>query len=177
MIPLGGGIMMHDFIMKMWKRLLDDWMGCGATLYIVTPRIDEERLFQLFLLMIRNKGTEFHVTLVTPTKTDGIKFLKVLNITRRMMKKARTPRTQKRLLSDVKLHWAMNKLSIHHADFSTNFVAGLLDDDAEVLSTTAQFNKKHFHTNQRDTVSYNKMSADDLRRNFLFPLGLSPVNY
>lgn len=178
MIPEGGGIMMNDFIMKMWKSLIDDWLGCGATVYVVTPRIDEERLFQLFLLMIRNKGTGFHVTLVTPSKTaDGVKFIKVLNIARRMMKKTRTPRTQKRLLSDVKMHWAMTNLKVHHENFSTNFVAGYKDDEAEVLSTTAHFHKSHFHTNQRDNVTYTRISTDDLQRNYLFPLGLSPVNY
>ena len=170
--------MMNDFIMKVWKSLVDDWIGCGATVYIVTPRIDEERLFQLFLLMIRNKGTAFHVTLVTPVKnSDNVKFIKVLNTARRMLKKTRTPRTQKRLVSDVKVHWAMTNLSIHHENFSTNFIAGFKDDEAEVLSTTAHFHKSHFHTNQRDNVTYTKISRDELQRNYLFPLGLSPVNY
>lgn len=178
MIPEGGGIMMNDFIMKMWKSLIDDWLGCGATVYVVTPRIDEERLFQIFLLMIRNKGTGFHITLVTPSKSpDGVKFIKVLNTARRMMKKTRTPRTQKRLVSDIKMHWAMTSLSMHHENFSTNFIAGFKDDEAEVLSTTAHFHKAHFHSNQRDNVSYNRISTDELRRNYLFPLGLSPVNY
>lgn len=178
MIPEGGGIMMNDFIMKIWKSMIDDWLGCGATLYVVTPRIDEERLFQLFLLMIRNKGTGFCCTLVTPAKSqDGVKFIKVLNTAKRMMKKTRTPRTQKRLLSDVKIHWAMTNLNIQHETFSTNFIAGFKDDEAEVLSTTAHFHKSHFLTNQRDNVSYTRISTDELRRNYLFPLGLTPVNY
>lgn len=178
MIPEGGGIMTHDFIMKMWKRLIDDWLGCGATVYVVTPRIDEERLFQLFLLMIHNKGTGAHCSLVTPAKTtDGIKFIKVLTTARRMMKKTRTPRTQKRMVSDVKMNWAMKNLSVHHEKFSTNFIAAFKDDEGEVLSTTAHFHKKHFHTDQKDNVIYSKVSTDELRRNYLFPLGLSPVNY
>lgn len=179
MIPDGGGIMMNDFIMKLWKNLLDDWMGCGATIYVVTPRIDEERLFQLFLLMIRNKGTGFHISLVTPAKSsqDNVKFIKVLDTAKRMMKKTRTPREQKRLVSDVKMHWAMSNLHMHHMDFSTNFIAGFKDDEAELLSTTAHFHKSHFHSNQRDNVIYNRITTDELRRNYLFPLGLTPVNY
>lgn len=77
-IPEGGGIMQNDFIMRLWKALLDDWFGVGAIVYVVTPRIDSERLFQMMLLMLRNKGTGFGVTLVTPAKmSDGEKFTKV----------------------------------------------------------------------------------------------------
>ena len=60
-IPEGGGIMHHEFILRLWKSLLDDWFGVGANVFIVTPRIDSERLFTIMLLMIRNKGTGFHV--------------------------------------------------------------------------------------------------------------------
>lgn len=178
MIPEGGGIMQHDFIMRLWKSLIDDWFGCGATLYIVTPRIDEERLFQIFLLMIRNKGTAFHVTLVTPEKSsDGEKFKKTLSVTQRMMKKTRTPRSQKRLVSDVKMQWAMENLNVHNENFSTNFIAAYKDDEAEVLTTTAHFHKSHFHSNQKDNVCYNKLSTQDLKRNYLFPLGVTTVNF
>jgi hypothetical protein len=77
-IPEGGGIMQHDFIMRLWKSLLDDWFGVGANVFVVTPRIDSERLMQMMLLMLRNKGTGFSVTLVTPQKApDGEKFEKV----------------------------------------------------------------------------------------------------
>lgn len=178
MIPEGGGIMQHDFIMRLWKSILDDWFGCGACVYIVTPRIDEERLFQLFLLMIRNKGTAFTVTLVVPVKgPNGEKFKKSLDTAVRMMKKTRTPRTQKRLVSDVKMQWALDNLHVHNENFSTNFVSAYKDDEAEVLTTTAHFHKSHFHTNQKDNVCYNKLPTQDLKRNYLFPLGVSSVNY
>lgn len=177
MIPEGGGIMQNDFIMRLWKSLIDDWLGCGATLYIVTPRIDEERLFQLFLLMIRNKGTASQATLVTPEKFQGVQFKKVLDTTRRMMKKTRTPRAQKRLVSDVKMQWAFENLHVHHENFSTNFVAAFKDEEAEVLTTTAHFHKTHFHSNQKDNVCYNKLSTTDLKRNYLFPLNVTTVNY
>ena len=71
--------MQNDFIMKVWKMMIDDWFGVGASVYIVTPRIDSERLFTVLLLMLRNKGTGFDITLVTPTKaSDGEKFSKVI---------------------------------------------------------------------------------------------------
>lgn len=177
MIPEGGGIMQNDFIMRLWKSLIDDWLGCGATLYIVTPRIDEERLFQLFLLMIRNKGTASQATLVTPVKFQGVQFKKVLDTTRRMMKKTRTPRSQKRLVSDVKMQWAFENLHVHHESFTTNFIAAFKDEEAEVLTTTAHFHKSHFHSNQKDNVCYNKLSTTDLKRNYLFPLNVTTVNY
>lgn len=174
MIPDGGGIMQNDYIMKLWKSLIDDWFGCGAVVYIVTPRIDEERLFQIFLLMIRNKGTAFGVTLVIPEKgPGGEKFKKTLETTSRMMKKTRTPRANKRLVSDVKMQWALENLRVHHENFSTNFAAAYKDDEAEVLTTTAHFHKSHFHSNQKDNVCYNKLPTEDLKRNYLLPLGLS----
>lgn len=170
--------MMNDYIMKLWKSLIDDWLGCGAQIYIVTPRIDEERLFQIYLLMIRNKGTAFTITLVTPEKSaDGDRFKKTLETTKRMMKKTRTTRQQKRLVSDIKMQWAMDTLIVHHESFSTNFVAASKDDEAEVLTTTAHFHKSHFHKNQKDNVCYNKLASADLGRNYLFPLGVSRVNY
>ena len=70
--------MHNDFIMRLWKSLLDDWFGVGAVVYMVTPRIDSERLFQTLLLMFRNKGTGFSFYLVTPAKNvNGEKFSKV----------------------------------------------------------------------------------------------------
>ena len=121
---------------------------------VVTTRIDEERLFQLFLLMICNKGTTADCTLVTPAKSsEGVKFIKALKTARRMVKKTCTPRTQKRMVPDIKMAWAMKILSVHHENFSTNFIAGFKDDEAEVLSSTAHFHKKQFYIDQKDNVT------------------------
>lgn len=172
MIPEGGGIMGHDFIMRLWKSLLDDWCGVGATIYVVTPKIDSERLLQLMLIMIRNKGTGFKVTLVTPQKPAGSdKFSKVMDTTKRRMKEVKNAR-QTRLVSDVRIQWVMDALQIHHEDFSTNFVAAFKEEEAEVLTTTAHFDKSHFLVNQKDNVCYNRLPTPDLKRNYLFPLGL-----
>ncbi|XP_046561152.1 uncharacterized protein LOC124270165 [Haliotis rubra] len=171
MIPEGGGIMGHDFIMRVWKSLVDDWCGVGACVYVVTPRIDSERLLQIMLLMIRNKGTGLKVTLVTPTKSDGEKFSNVMDKTKRRMKEVKTGRGT-RLLSDVKMEWVVNSLEVRHEDFSTNFIAAFKDSEAEVLTTTAHFHKSHFHFNQKDNVCYNRLPTSDLKRNYLFPLGI-----
>ncbi|ESO95695.1 hypothetical protein LOTGIDRAFT_231918 [Lottia gigantea] len=172
MIPDGGGIMTHDFIMKLWKTLLNDWFGVGACVYVVTPNIDSERLFQCMLLMIRNKGTGFKCTLITPASPlHGEKFEKILEKTKRRMKEVKTPQ-HKRLLSDVKIQWVLDSLDVRHENFSTNFVAAYKNEEAEVLTTTAHFHKTHFHFNQRDNVCYNQLSTSDLKRNYLFPLGI-----
>ncbi|XP_050413196.1 uncharacterized protein LOC126827738 [Patella vulgata] len=171
-IPEGGGIMTHDYIMRLWKTLLDDWFGVGACVYIVTPKIDSERLFQCMLLMVRNKGTGFKCTLITPAKSsDGEKYEKTLEKTKRRMKEVKTVH-QKRLLSDVKIQWVMDNLEVRHEVFSTNFVAAYKDNEAEVLTTTAHFHKSHFHFNQKDNVCYNRLPTNDLKRNYLFPLGI-----
>ncbi|GAB1598248.1 uncharacterized protein LOC115213803 [Argonauta hians] len=175
MIPEGGGIMSHDFILQLWKCLLDDWFGVGATVYIVTPQIDAERLFSIYLLMIRNKGTGFNVTLLTPEKGQD-RFCKVLDTAKQMMKKTRTSR-HTLLVSDVKREWVTNKLEIRHEEFSTNFIAAYKDHEAEVLTTTAYFHKSHFNFNQKDTVTYNKLPTSDLRRNYLLPLGFGDRNF
>lgn len=175
MIPDGGGIMGHDFILLLWKCLLDDWFGVGATVYIVTPRIDAERLFNIYLLMIRNKGTGFNVTLLTPER-GAEKFSKILDTAKQMMKKTRTSH-HTLLVSDVKREWVSKKLAIRHEEFSTNFVAAFKEHEAEVLTTTAYFHKSHFHFNQKDTVTYNKLPTSELRRNYLLPLGLGERNF
>ncbi|KAK7101477.1 uncharacterized protein [Littorina saxatilis] len=176
-IPEGGGIMQNDYIMRLWKSLLDDWFGVGAIVYVVTPRIDSERLFQMMLLMLRNKGTGFGVTLVTPTKTtDGEKFAKVMDMTKRRLKEVKVLAPsghQKRLVSDVKVQWALDSLTIVHEDFSTNFIAAYKDDEAEVLTTTAHFHKSHFHFNLKDNVCYNRLPTNDLKRNYLLPLNVT----
>ena len=172
MIPDGGGIMAHDYIMRVWKSLIDDWCGVGAAVFIVTPKIDSERLFQIMLLMIRNKGTGFKLTLVTPKKTaDGEKFSRIMDKTKRRMKEVKTPR-QTKLLSEVKITWVEETLEVRHEEFSTNFIAAYKDEQGEVLTTTAAFNKSHFHFNQKDNVCYNRLSTADLKRNYLFPLGI-----
>lgn len=176
-IPEGGGIMQHDFIMRLWKSLLDDWFGVGAMVYIVTPRIDSERLLQMLLLMLRNKGTGFGVTLVTPAKmSDGDKFSKVMDMTKRRLKEVKVLATsghQKRLVSEVKMQWALDTLQIKHEEFSTNFIAAYKDEEAEVLTTTAHFHKSHFHFNQKDNVCYNRLPTPDLKRNYLLPLNVT----
>ncbi|XP_014777344.1 uncharacterized protein LOC106874202 [Octopus bimaculoides] len=175
MIPEGGGIMCHDFILQLWKCLLDDWFGVGATVYIVTPQIDPERVFSIYLLMIRNKGTGFNVTLLTPEKGPD-RFSKVLDIAKQLMKKTRTSR-HTLLVSDVKREWVTNKLTIRHEEFSTNFIAAYKDHEAEVLTTTAYFHKSHFNFNLKDTVTYNKLPTSELRRNYLLPLGFGERNF
>lgn len=176
-IPEGGGIMQHDFIMRLWKALLDDWFGVGANVYVVTPRIDSERLFQMLLLMLRNKGTGFTVTLVTPTKSaDGEKFAKVMEMTKRRLKEVKVLARsghQKRLVSDVKIQWAIDTLLVIHQEFSTNFVAAYKDEEAEVLTTTAHFHKSHFHFNQKDNVCYNRVPTHEFKRNYLLPLNVT----
>lgn len=176
-VPEGGGIMQHDFIMRLWKSLLDDWCGVGACVYVVTPRIDSERLFQMLLLMLRNKGTGFTVTLVTPTKSsDGEKFAKVMDMTKRRLKEVKVTSLsghQKRLVSEVKIEWALDTLRVIHEEFSTNFIAAYKDDEAEVLTTTAHFHKAHFHFNQKDNVCYNRLPTLDLKRNYLLPLNVT----
>ncbi|CAL1527086.1 unnamed protein product [Lymnaea stagnalis] len=170
-IPEGGGIMHHEFIMRLWKSLLDDWFGVGGAVYIVTPRIDSERLFQVMLLMIRNKGTGFTVTLLTPAKQDGERFEKIMEKTKRRMKEVKTAQDS-RLVSDIKLQWVLNTLQIQHEEFSTNFIAAHKDEEGEVLTTTAHFHKSHFHHQLKDNVCYNRLSAHDLRKNYLLPLNI-----
>lgn len=170
-IPEGGGIMHHEFIMRLWKSLLDDWFGVGASVYIVTPRIDTERLNIVMLLMLRNKGTGFEVTLMTPAKQDGKNFDIIMKQSRRRMKEVKA-HDDARLVSDVKLQWIMNTLNVMHADFSTNFIAAHKDDEAEVLTTTAHFHKAHFHHQLKDSVYYNRVSPHDLRKNYLLPLNI-----
>ncbi|KAK3756132.1 hypothetical protein RRG08_038151 [Elysia crispata] len=171
-IPEGGGIMHHEFIMRLWKSLLDDWFGVGAAVYIVTPRIDSERLFQVMLLMIRNKGTGFKVTLMTPAKQmDGERFDKIMERTRRRIKEVQGQHGA-RLVSDVKLEWVMLSLNVQHSEFSTNFIAAHKDEEGEVLTTTAHFHKSHFHHQQKDNVSYCRLSPHDLRKNYLLPLNI-----
>lgn len=80
---------------------------------------------------------------------------------------------QKRLLSEVKIQWALDTLQVVHEDFSTNFIAAYKDDEAEVLTTTAHFHKSHFHFNQKDNVCYNRLPTHDLKRNYLLPLNVT----
>jgi len=170
-IPHGGGIMHHEFILRLWKSLLDDWCGVGGNVFVVTPRIDSERLFTLMLLMIRNKGTGFNMTLMTPAKQDGDRFDKIMEKTRRRIKEVKTAQDS-RLVSDVKLQWVMNTLQVKHEDFSTNFIAAYKEGEGEVLTTTAHFHKAHFHHQQKDNVCYNRLSPHDLRKNYLLPLNI-----
>ncbi|CAG5124402.1 unnamed protein product [Candidula unifasciata] len=170
-IPEGGGIMHHEFIMRLWKSLLDDWFGVGASVYVVTPRIDSERLFLLMLLMIRNKGTGFQVTLMTPAKQDGERFDKTMEKTKRRLKEVKSAHDA-RLVSDVKLEWVLLTLNIMHENFSTNFIAAYKDGEGEILTTTAHFHKSHFHQEQKDNVNYSRISAHELRKNYLLPLNI-----
>lgn len=164
--------MQNDFIMKLWKSLIDDWFGCGVVVYIVISRIDEERLFQILFFMIRNKGIVFGVTLVILEKgLGGEKFKKILEIIFRMMKKTRIFRVNKRFVFDVKMQWALENLRVYYENFFTNFVAAYKDDEAEVLIIIVYFYKFYFYFNQKDNVCYNKFFTEDFKRNYLLFLG------
>lgn len=113
----------------------------------------------------------FQVTLMTPAKQDGERFEKIMEKTKRRMKEVKSAHGS-RLVSDIKLEWVMYTLNIQHEEFSTNFIAAYRNDEGEVLTTTAHFHKTHFHHEQKDVVCYNRISAHEIRKNYLLPLNI-----
>lgn len=47
------------FTYTLWKSLLDYWFRMGSVVTIVTPQIDAERLADILLLMLKNRGSGF----------------------------------------------------------------------------------------------------------------------
>lgn len=61
------------FTYTLWKSLMDYWFRMGAVVTIVTPQIDAERLADILLLMLKNRGAGFMARLYIQVGADNFK--------------------------------------------------------------------------------------------------------
>jgi len=69
-----GGAYKHGptYIYRLWRTLLDQWIGvAGADVYVVTPLLDARRLADILLMLVKHKLTRSRVHVYTLHRCDA----------------------------------------------------------------------------------------------------------
>ncbi len=154
-----------SFVYRTWKSLLHKWFSQEHTqVYIVTPIIDAKRLkdiVDIFLLsrthanigafFVRRQCEDFSIKTFITMKRDAMfdydaKFHPVIDY---------------KIFRQITHPWK---------PFHANFIAGVKDGQAEVMVTSARFTGNYFTTDNMETVSFQKMSEDSFKSQFIAPI-------
>lgn len=170
-----GGAYKHGptYIYRLWRTLLDQWIGVvGADVYVITPLLDARRLADILLMLVKHKFSRSRVHIYTLHRCDGEhKFSRVYREARDLLQELKAP-NKNRLLSDERVKFAAQRLQVKFGRFHCKMIALRVDASAEMLTTSASFHRWHFELESGDTVLHVRMAADELVSNYIAPLGL-----
>lgn len=154
--------------------MLDKWMSSRARIVIASPSIDAQRLTDIYLLAIKNKGRGFKVQVCTQPKTMGKKFDEIQKEAREMVRKLRKLDGKKQLFSREVIDWALDTVHVRFLSFHCNFISGAMSEERnEIIITSANFNGLYFEVDAHDTVNYARMTEMGLNQFYLEPLGIA----
>ena len=161
------------YIYRLWRGLLDDWLGRGGDVYIVSPLFDSRRLADILLLLVKHRLAGSRVHLFTLARCDPeLKFPKIYKEAKDMVKTIKAP-NKNRLIAEERLKLATQRLDAKFGRFHCKFIGFCSGDDAELLLTSASFHKFHLQAEGGDTVLHTKLPAKELINSYISPLGLA----
>lgn len=161
------------YIYRLWRGLLDHWVGLGGDIYVISPIIDAKRLADILLILVKHKLSTSRLHLYTLHKCDGEnKYQKVLKDAEAIVKDIKGP-NKKRLVTDDRLKHALQRIDTRLGRLYCKMIAYCSEDRASALITSASFHKWHFDIECGDTVVHFEMRPRDLVNNYLAPLGLA----
>lgn len=161
------------YIYRLWRGLLDDWVGRGGDVYIVSPLFDARRLADILLILVKHRLTGSRVHLFTMERCDpDFKFPKMFREAKDLVK-AIKGRNKNRLVAEERLKLATQRLDAKFGRFHCKLISYCGGDDAEVLLTSASFHKFHFQAESGDTVLHAKLTPKELINSYISPLGLA----
>ena len=162
------------YIYRLWRGLLDQWGGRGGDLYVISPLIDARRVSDVLLAVIKHRHFKNKVHIFTMPNCDGEnKWPKVIREAKEIVRELKSP-NKKRLVAEERLRLAEERLEVSFGRFHCKIMAtcSIETGQAEILITSASFHKWHFDIESGDTVTYFRLSADNLINHYLAPLGL-----
>ncbi|ELU15962.1 hypothetical protein CAPTEDRAFT_193615 [Capitella teleta] len=160
------------YIYRLWRGLLDHWVESGDDVYIVTPHLDAKRLADAILILAKHRLAMSRLHVFTVSHCDGEnKYNKVLKDAKEMTRDLKGP-NKKRLLSEERLNFTLNRLEAKFGRFRCKLIAVCRENHAEVMMTSASFHHWCFENEGTDSVAFFKLSAKELIQQYLAPLGL-----
>ena len=164
------------YVYRLWRGLLDQWIGQGGDIYVASPLLDARRLADIILLLIKHRLSGSRVHVLTMARCDpDVKYSKVYKEAKQMIKDIRLPGTKckKRLITDERLTVACQRLDARFGRFHCKLIAHCNSDVGELMVTSASFHKFHFHYESGDLVIFFRMHVADLMTNYISPLGMT----
>ncbi|XP_074658121.1 uncharacterized protein LOC141911056 [Tubulanus polymorphus] len=155
----------QKYIYPLWRALLNKWIGQGYKTFIVTPFLDKDRLMNVADILLTNRNNvnagELEAMYVRK-KCDDPKSIHQL---KKELLDEYLPNKQ----VHIEYHF-FSKIIYPIERFHCKFIAGVKDDKAEVLITSANFHANHFVCDNFETVVFQTMSEKDFRRCFIKPI-------
>ncbi|OWF52978.1 uncharacterized protein LOC110447012 [Mizuhopecten yessoensis] len=183
-ISIGRFVNGRTDIYPVWQSLLQRWFSESSTeVYIVTPFMDLERLYEICFFMLENQSAANlraiyvrEISNVRVPKKNPPKFIpywkfgpgykpddpEAYGALIRAFLDAFSPKYR----SYVKEH-VISKLTNPKSTFHGKFAAGVKANSAQVLITSANFQGHHFDHNNYETVCYSTMTKLDFEDRFL----------
>lgn len=154
------------YIYKIWKSLLNKWFSDGNYhVFIATPFLDSDRLDDICKLVLKNKLTASVDALYVRRQCD---IDKDISDVKRTTQQRFAPQDQ--VFIEYKIYSSIIYPLTH---FHAKFIAGIKDDRAEVLITSANFHAENFVRPNAENIMYGEMSASEFTAKYLRPITAS----
>ncbi|XP_013401322.1 uncharacterized protein LOC106167160 [Lingula anatina] len=157
----------HTYVYELWKSLLHKWFSEGFKVYIATPVIDTQRVLDIVDFMFQNKETADLEGLFVQYQCGENK--RISDVKREVLELPLFSPPQ-RLHIEYKL---FNKLNYPAKTFNCKFIAGVKGDAAQVMVTSAGFNRNHFEEESYEFVMFHQTKKDNFIREYMEPLTTS----
>ena len=134
---------------------------------MASPFLDVVRLEDVIQIFLKHNTAGQMNTFFTRQKCDGEK------LTVEIQKEAAANLPDKlKTLVEYKIY---RRMIYPQNRFHAKFIAAVIDNEAEVLVTSANFHANHFAINNMETVSFSKMDKERFETEFLDPISVPAV--
>ncbi|WAR18213.1 hypothetical protein MAR_000051 [Mya arenaria] len=156
------------YIYRLWRSLLHNWLADpDRKVYIVTPFLDATRLTDICNIVIQHRIEANLDSIYVRQKCDENGFGTIQQVKKQTLDKYDA---KEQMYIEYKIFSAM---IYPFKRFHAKFIGCMKGNEAEVLSTSANFHGDHFDYSNMETVHYQKMSDVEFISKFLGPINAS----
>lgn len=157
-----GRVIQGNVLYKLWKSALNLWFSDkDGRVFIVTPHIDCDRLFDVCSLFLNHKLTACLDTLCVPLSNLHGRFAQVRSETIKRF----LPRDQ--VFVEYKVY---SSVVYPVVDFMNSFLVFVKDGKAKVLQTNTNFDRASFLTSALVSVQYHEIEEKQFVEAYLDPI-------
>ena len=140
-------------------------------MFISTPFLDAPRLAVICSIYLSHKSLSSIDTMYVQRRCDPKdKEITISDVKRDALKRFDA---QTQTVIEYKI---FRRILYPGRRFNSTFIAGLKDERAEVLVTSACFHREHFDAENLETVSYHEFSEDEFHDNYIAGLGMASID-